>query len=105
MCQTTIPMCWKCSEAEVASIEPGVTEFVGCKEQPGITNYAEAQKNCPLIEPEPAVQYEVEETENPCPDTWPGKWYRFRVVGGSEWGKAHESKLHLYIGKEQCPAS
>jgi hypothetical protein len=87
-----IPMCWKCSDAIMASIEPGISEFTGCKRLEGVVDYIEAKKQCPLI-------WDIEPMENPCPDKWPGKWFKFRHTGTQEWGNAHESTLHLYVGE------
>lgn len=92
MCGTTVPICWKCADGIIASIEPGISEFQGCKVLPGVVDYREANKQCPLL-------WDIEEIENSHPDRWPGKWFQFRRTNTSEWGKAHESTLHLYVGE------
>jgi hypothetical protein len=54
-----------------------------------------------LAKPEPSPRpWIIEAIANPCPEAWPGRWYSFRRVDGTEDGYAHESKLSLYVGLE-----
>ena len=44
-----LPLCNKCAAAETKQIMEGVSELVGCKDEPRIHNYDDARTMCPLI--------------------------------------------------------
>jgi len=111
MCGTTLPMCWKCSSAIMES-DPemaGVSQFRGCREQPGITDYSQAQALCPLTKKESVIQspeYIIKPCDPPsegAADAWPGQWYKFTESDRPDaWGYAASKMLHLYVGREQA---
>lgn len=48
MCSTMIPLCHKCSDAEIVQLNSIVSQFVGCKADPKITDARTAMEKCPL---------------------------------------------------------
>jgi hypothetical protein len=42
-------MCNKCAAAIAQQVDAGISELVGCKEEPRIKNYDDARAMCPLI--------------------------------------------------------
>jgi len=48
-----MPICWKCANAILVDDTEwmGAKVLVGCKEEPKITNWEQAQALCPILKP------------------------------------------------------
>jgi hypothetical protein len=104
-----VPMCWKCASKITELHEDNSLNLVGCKEEPKIEDYSDAEKMCPLMKPKVLIiinggvaqlefkpddveveirDYDVEdidaENDERCKKDIEGDWYQEMLWGINE---------------------